>query len=282
MRSSKKIKGKVKHLAKEKDLKPQEVFQMYFFERILERLEKSSYQHLFIIKGGLLISSLIGINNRTTMDMDVTVKGIALTEENITRIVKEILSIDVKDGIKFIFEGIKEIRESDKYENYRISFSVRYGRINNPMKMDITTGDIITPREVIYKYPMIFDDGHIEVMSYPLETILAEKIETIIRRNITSTRMRDFYDVYILYKIYVDRINFNTLMKAIENTSNKRGSIKIIENYKEILKDIKTDNYIKQNWKNYLKANSYVKNIELTDTLDVLKDIFDKIKKESS
>ncbi|WP_456152261.1 nucleotidyl transferase AbiEii/AbiGii toxin family protein [Helcococcus kunzii] len=249
---------------------------------MLERLEKSSYQHLFIIKGGLLISSLIGINNRTTMDMDVTVKGIALTEENITRIVKEILSIDVKDGIKFIFEGIKEIRESDKYENYRISFSVRYGRINNPMKMDITTRDIITPREVIYKYPMIFDDGHIEVMSYPLETILAEKIETIIRRNITSTRMRDFYDVYILYKIYVDRINFNTLMKAIENTSNKRGSIKIIENYKEILKDIKTDNYIKQNWKNYLKANSYVKNIELTDTLDVLKDIFDKIKKESS
>ncbi|WP_446027405.1 nucleotidyl transferase AbiEii/AbiGii toxin family protein [Helcococcus kunzii] len=212
----------------------------------------------------------------------MTVKGIALTEENITRIVKEILSIDVKDGIKFIFEGIKEIRESDKYENYRISFSVRYGRINNPMKMDITTGDIITPREVIYKYPMIFDNGHIEVMSYPLETILAEKIETIIRRNITSTRMRDFYDVYILYKIYVDRINFNTLMKAIENTSNKRGSIKIIENYKEILKDIKTDNYIKQNWKNYLKANSYVKNIELTDTLDVLKDIFDKIKKESS
>ncbi|PCF51634.1 nucleotidyl transferase AbiEii/AbiGii toxin family protein [Staphylococcus delphini] len=277
MRSSEQIKGKIKHLAKTKDLKPQEVFQMYFFERVLERLEKSSYRHSFIIKGGLLISSLIGIDNRTTMDMDATVKGIALTEENITKIVKEILAIDVQDGIDFVFEGIREIRESGGYENYCVSYSARYGRINNPMKMDITTGDAITPREMIYEYPLMFDEGHIEVMAYPLETILAEKIETIIRRNIATTRMRDFYDVYLLYKLYEDKINFESLAKAIENTSRKRESLDDLADYKEILEDIASDDYLKQHWQNYLQDNPYVGEIKLEDTLDVLTEIFQKI-----
>lgn len=250
MRSSEKIKGETKYLVKTKDLKPQEVFQIYFFERVLERLEKSSYRHSFIIKGGLLISYLIGIDNRTTMDMDATVKGIALTEENIIKIVKKILAIDVQYGIDFIFEWIREIRESDEYENYRIGFSARYGRINNPMKLDITTGDAITPKEMIYEYPMMFDEGHIVVMAYPLETILAEKIETIIRRNIASTRMRDFYDVYLLYKLHKEKINFKTLPRAIENTSRKKESLDDLADYEEILKEIVSDDYLKQHWEN--------------------------------
>lgn len=247
---------------------------MYFFERVLERLEKSSYRNSFIIKGGLLISSLIGIDNRTTMDMDATVKGIALTEENITRIVKEILAIDVQDGIDFIFEGITKIRESDEYENFRISLLACFGRINNPMKIDLTTGDAITPRETIYEYPLMFDKGHIKVMAYPLETILAEKIETIIRRNITTTRMRDFYDVYFLYKLYEDKINLKILSQAIENTSRKRESLDDVVKYKEIMEDIEHDDYLKQNWQNYLKDNPYIGEIELEDTIDVLIKIF--------
>lgn len=211
MRSSEQIKAKIKHLAKTKDLKPQEVFQMYFFERVLERLEKSSYRHSFIIKGGLLISSLIGIDN--------------------------------------------------------------------PMKMDITTGDAITPREMIYEYPLMFDEGHLEVMAYPLETILAEKIETIIRRNIATTRMRDFYDVYLLYKLYEDKINFKILEQAIENTSKKRESLVDLADYKEILVVITSDDYLKQRWQNYLQDNPYVGEIELEATLDVLTEIFQKISK---
>ncbi|MGF3076231.1 nucleotidyl transferase AbiEii/AbiGii toxin family protein [Facklamia sp. P13055] len=250
---------------------------MYFFERVLERLEKSFYRHSFIIKGGLLISSLIGIDNRTTKDIDATVRGITLTEENITKIVKEILAIDVQDGIDFVFEGVREIRESDEYENYRISFSARYGRINNPMKMDITTGDAITPKEMIYQYPLMFDEGHVEVMAYPLETILAEKIETIIRRNIATTRMRDFYDIYLLRKLYGDKINFKTLARAIENTSKKRESLDDLADYKEILEDISSDDYLKQHWQNYLQDNPYIGEVELDDTLDVLSEIFQKI-----
>lgn len=240
-------------------------------------MEKSPYRHSFIIKGGLLISSLIGIDNRTTMDMDVTVKGIALTEENIAKIVKEILAIDVQDGIDFVFEGIREIRESDEYENYRVSFSAHYGRINNPMKMDITTGDAITPREMIYEYPLMFDEGHIEVMAYPLETILAEKIETIIRRNIATTRMRDFYDAYLLYKLHEDKINFESLARAIENTSGKREYLDDLADYKEILEDIASDDYLKQHWHNYLQDNPYVGEIKLEDTLVVLSEIFQKM-----
>mgnify|MGYP001045687089 FL=1 len=277
MKSSDQIKGNIKSLAKKKGLKPQEVFQMYFFERVLKRLEKSPYRETFIIKGGLLISSLIGIDNRTTMDMDTTVKGIALTEGNITRIVKELLAIDVHDNIDFVFEGIKEIRENDEYDNYRVSLLARCGRINNPMKIDITTGDAITPRETIHEYPLMFDEGHIKVMAYPLETVLAEKIETIIRRNITTTRMRDFYDIYILYKIYKNKIDLKILSQAIVNTSRKRESLEDLLEYKEILEDIQNDDYLKENWHNYLKDNSYVGKVKFEDTLNVLREIFHQI-----
>ena len=279
MISSEQIKGKVKYLAKAKNLNAQEVLQMYFFERVLERLEKSKYRHSFIIKGGLLISSLIGIDNRTTMDMDTTVKGIALEKENIIKIVKEILAIDTGDGVEFVFEDITEIRESDEYENFRVHFSARYGKINNPMKMDITTGDAITPKETVYKYPKMFDDEHIRVMAYPLETILAEKIETIIRRNIATTRMRDFYDVYILYKLYEEKIDLEILKEAIENTSRKRESQKDMAEYKEILEDIVVDEYLKQNWENYLRDNPYAGDLLFDEVLNILSVILNNLYK---
>lgn len=235
------IKGKIRSLAEKKNLKSQEVLQIYFFERFLERLSKSKYKNNFIIKGGFLISSLIGIENRTTMDMDSTVKGIALKEERIKEIVEEIINIDVDDGIKFEIKDISYIREEDEYENFRISLIANVGKTKNPMKLDLTTGDAITPREIEYTYPFIFSKENIKIMAYPLETILAEKYETIIRRNITTTRMRDFYDLYTLYKLKKDEIKYEILKEAIERTSNKRGSQEIIKDYEEIIKDIKND-----------------------------------------
>ena len=264
------IKGKIRSMAEKKNLKSQEVLQIYFFERFLERLSKSNYKNNFVIKGGFLISSLIGIENRTTMDMDTTIKGIPLKEEKIKEIVDEIININVDDGIKFEIKDISYIREDDEYENFRISLIANVGKTKNPMKLDLTTGDTITPREIEYTYPCIFSQEDIKIMAYPLETILAEKYETIIRRNITTTRMRDFYDLYTLYKLKKDEINYKILKEAIERTSNKRGSQEIIKDYEEIIKDIKEDSYLRSMWEVYLSENKYIGDLKFDKVVGVV------------
>ncbi|MDK6863580.1 nucleotidyl transferase AbiEii/AbiGii toxin family protein [Nosocomiicoccus ampullae] len=277
MKTSAQVKSIVNTIAKQQNLKPQEVFQMYFFERVLKRIEKSRYHDIFIIKGGLLIASLIGIESRTTMDMDVTIKGMAVNKDSITSMMKEILKKDTDDGITFSLKDISEIRENDDYEHYRISIMAHIGKINNPMKLDITTGDFITPKEQLYEYPLMFDSGYINIMAYPIETILAEKIETIIRRNIATTRMRDFYDVYVLYKLYQQTINFDLLKIAIQNTSSQRNSEMLIQESKEITDDIKIDSQLKRNWVNYINDNSYVGDIEFFEVIEILEEVLQKI-----
>lgn len=264
------IKGKIRNLAEQKNLKSQEVLQIYFFERLLERLSKSQYKNNFVIKGGFLISSLIGIENRTTMDMDTTIKGIALKENRIKEIVEEILDINVDDGIRFEIKDISYIREEDKYENFRISLLANVGKTQNPMKIDITTGDAITPREIEYAYPCIFSKKDIKIMAYPLETILAEKYETIIRRNITTTRMRDFYDLYTLYKLKKDDIDYEVLKEAVKRTSNRRGSQEMMKDYEKIIEDIKEDSYLRSLWDVYLKENKYIGDLSFDKIVDVV------------
>ena len=271
------IKGKIRSLAEKKNLKSQEVLQIYFFERFLERLSKSNYKNNFVIKGGFLISSLIGIENRTTMDMDTTIKGIPLKEEKIKEIVNEIINIDVDDGIRFEIKDISYIREEDKYENFRISLIANVGKTKNPMKLDLTTGDAITPREIEYTYPCIFSKEDIKIMAYPLETILAEKYETIIRRNITTTRMRDFYDIYTLYKLKKDEINYEILKEAIERTSDKRGSQEIMKDYEEIIEDIKEDSYQRSLWEVYHSENKYIGYLKFDRVFDVLTIISNRV-----
>jgi hypothetical protein len=264
------IKGKIRSLAEKKNLKSQEVLQIYFFERFLERLSKSKYKNNFVIKGGFLISSLIGIENRTTMDIDTTIKGIALKEEKIKDIVEEIININVEDGIKFEIKDISYIREEDEYENFRISLIANVGKTKNPMKLDLTTGDAITPREIEYTYLCIFSKENIKIMAYPLETIVAEKYETIIRRNITTTRMRDFYDLYTLYKLKKDEIDYEILKEAIKRTSNQRGSQKITQDYEEIIEDIKEDSYLRSLWEVYISENKYIGDLKFDNVVDVL------------
>ena len=264
------INGKIRNLAENKNLKSQEVLQIYFFERFLDRLSKSKYKNNFVIKGGFLISSLIGIENRTTMDMDTTIKGIALKEERIKEIVEEIININVNDGIRFEINDISYIREEDEYENFRFSLIANVGKTKNPMKLDLTTGDAITPREIEYTYPCIFGTEDIKIKAYPLETILAEKYETIIRRNITTTRMRDFYDLYTLYILKKDEIDYEILKEAIERTSKKRESQNIMKNYEEIIEDIKEDSYLKSLWEVYLSENKYIGNLKFDKVVDVV------------
>ena len=264
------IKGKIRSLAEKKNLKSQEVLQIYFFERFLERLSKSNYKNNFVIKGGFLISSLIGIENRTTMDMDTTIKGIPLKEEKIKEIIDEIINIDVDDGIRFEIKDISYIREEDEYENFRISLIANVGKTKNPMKLDLTTGDAITPREIEYTYPCIFTKEDIKIMAYPLETILAEKYETIIRRNIATTRMRDFYDLYTVYKLKKNQIDYKILKEAIERTSKKRGSQEIMKDYEEIIEDIKEDSYLRSLWDVYLSENKYIGDLNFDKVVSVV------------
>ena len=264
------IKSKIRSMAEKKNLKSQEVLQIYFFERFLERLSKSKYKNNFVIKGGFLISSLMGIENRTTMDMDTTIKGIALKEEKIKDIVEEIININVEDGIRFEIKDISYIREEDEYENFRISLIANVGKTKNPMKLDLTTGDAITPREIEYTYPCIFSKENIKIMAYPLETILAEKYETIIRRNIATTRMRDFYDLYTLYKLKKDEINYEILKEAVERTLNKRESWEIMQDYEEIIEDIKEDSYLRSLWEVYLGENKYIGDLTFDKVVGVV------------
>jgi predicted nucleotidyltransferase component of viral defense system len=272
-RTPEQLKGQVRSFAQRKKLQPQEVLQMFLLERVLERLSKSSYRDNFILKGGLLISSMIGVEERTTMDMDTTVIGINMNETEIEKIIREILLIDVGDGILFEFERLEPIREDDDYNNFRAYFVAHYGKIANKMKIDITTGDEITPRAIVYSYKSIIDNKEIEIMAYNKETIIAEKYETIIRRNIGTTRARDFYDLYMFYKLYIDTVDIPILEQAVTRTARKRGSLDDMSEWEEIIGDMKEDSALSELWNNYCRNNSYASGISFEMVMDVTKSI---------
>ena len=274
--TSEKLKGKIKSFLEKNNLKAQEVLQMYFFERFLTRLEKSKYRAKFIIKGGFLISSIIGIQNRTTMDIDTTIKGLPVKEEIIKEIILEILNIEVNDGIEFVLGKIENIREISEYENYRLHLTANFEKIKNPLKIDITTGDVIIPSEIEYSYETIFKEK-LNILVYSLETLIAEKYETIIKRNITTTRLRDFYDIYMIFKLKNDKINVNNLKQAIRETAKNRNSTEEILESKEILEDIKNDEYLNKQWNIYKNENKYVDNIQFSEILKLLNKIADII-----
>lgn len=273
MKTPEQLKGKIRSIAAKNDLRAQEVLQMFLFERILERLANSEYRSNFILKGGLLISSMIGIGERTTMDMDTTVRGIQMEEDEIVKAVKEILAVDVDDGIQFEYKRIEPIREDDAYNNFRVHLQAKYGKIDSPMKIDVTTGDIITPAAVRYDFQMLFEDKTIPVMAYTLETVLAEKYETIIRRNIGTTRARDFYDLHILYRSRKAEVRWEVLKEAVLHTARKRNSTEDMQAWKEILTDIREEPHMYLLWDNYIAENKYVGTLEFSEVLDSVEEI---------
>lgn len=268
MKTPEQLKGAIRNIAKKNNLMPQEVLQMFLFERILERLSVSEYKDNFILKGGLLISSMIGITERTTMDMDTTVRGIELEEENITDIVKKIIAMDVGDDIVFEFIKIEPIREDDAYNNFRVHLKAIYGKMNNPMKIDITTGDKITPAAIEYSYKMMFEEKQVSVMAYTLETILAEKYETIIRRNIGTTRVRDFYDLYVLFRSRKNEISREVLRLAVNHTAEKRDSLEMLNEYVEVCNELLNEEAVHKLWLNYIKENTYAAHLGYVDVVN--------------
>ena len=275
MKTSEQIKGAIRNISKKTGVNPNSLLQMCLFEGILEKLSKSKYSENFILKGGLLISSLIGVDMRSTMDMDTTVRGIPLNEESISNILNEILAIEIDADIEYNLIKLSPIRQEDVYEDFCASISCVFGKINATLNIDITTGDVITPREMNYSYSKIIEEGTIPIMTYTIETILAEKFETISSRNITTTRARDFYDLYMIYSIYKDKINKDTLRKAIERTSKYRGSLEMALQYKEIVELFKESEAPKELWGKYVQNNLYAKDVDFLDTISVYKEIGD-------
>ena len=273
MKTSEQIKGAIRNISKKTGVNPNSLLQMCLFEGILEKLSKSKYSENFILKGGLLISSLIGVDMRSTMDMDTTLRGIPVNEVSITKILNEILAIEIDADIEYKLIKLSPIRQEDVYEDFCASISCIFGKINATLNIDITTGDVITPREMNYSYSKILEEGTIPIMTYTIETILAEKFETISSRNITTTRARDFYDLYMIYSIYKDKIDKGILRKAIERTSKYRGSFEIVLQHKEIVELFWKSETSKELWKKYTQNNPYVRDIDFLDTISVYEEI---------
>lgn len=243
-------------------------------ERFLERISVSKYKDNFILKGGMLISAMLGIDSRTTMDMDTTIKGFKLTEENILNIIYEICNIQINDDVTFEVQKIELIREDDDYGGYRVTFKANYlSSMPVIMKIDITTGDKITYKEIEYSFDLMLEDRKILIWSYNLETVIAEKFESIIKRGVFGTRVRDFYDVFMLLNTQKKNIDFDTLKNAIYSTAEHRNSLPIIRDWKKSVEQLENSDIMKKQWERYKKDNFYAKDIQYVDLIESLKQI---------
>lgn len=278
-RNTMSFKAIINNMAKENNVAAQSVLQTYMLERLLERISISKYKDNFILKGGMLISAMLGIDSRTTMDMDTTIKGLPLTKDNITNIMDEICNIEIDDNVTLKINKVELIREDDDYGGYRITFETKY---NNEMpviiKIDITTGDKITYKEIEYSFTLMLEDRKIQIWSYNVETIIAEKFEAIVKRGVLSTRIRDYYDVYMLINTQNKIIDKKTLKDAITLTAQHRGTNEIIKDWKKIVEKIANDSKMRQQWKRYQKDNFYAEEIEYKDLINAISkvgEIFD-------
>ena len=277
MKNAMQLKAYVKNLAKEKKISAQIVLQNYMLERLLERISVSEYRDNFILKGGFLLAAMVGLDTRATMDMDATIKGLPVTKEAISQMFIDICQIHIEDDIRFEFSGIEDIREDDEYSGFRVSLSGNYPPMAVPLKIDITTGDKITPREMIYTFNLMFEERSINVLAYTLETILAEKLETIISRGDQNTRPRYFYDVYILNTLQKKNIDNQILKEAFAATVKKRGTEHIVTNYKEIIETVLKSSVMKDQWARYQKEFDYAKDIRFEDTCKVANELMQNI-----
>ena len=267
------LKAKIKNLALKNHVPAQAVLQNFMLERLLERISLSKYKDMVILKGGMLIASMVGISSRTTMDMDATLRGYPLTEKAIQEALSEICAIPLGDEVSLELDHITPIREDDDYGGFRVAIIAKYESINTPLKIDITTGDIITPEAIRYAFQSNFEDKKIEVWAYNIETILAEKVETILRRSVLNTRPRDYYDVYIIMKTQRRAINKNLFRTALNATAQKRTSLAALKEQDIILQSIQTDTIMRQRWERYCKENYYANGIEFDVVIGILKEL---------
>lgn len=265
------LKAKVSNLSKKTSIPNKYLIQNFMFEALLKRISISKYKDKFIIKGGLLLSSIFGVDLRSTMDLDTTIKGLSLDRETITKAIKEIINIDLDDNIKLEIENIKDIREEDLYQGFEVNLKAEFDRLKTNLMIDITTGDVITYKEIEFKYNTIFDNETINIMTYNYETIIAEKFESIISRNIDNTRMKDYYYLYMFVNLKWDDINKKVLRKAIINTSKVRETLDYIDDTNRYIELISDDSRLKLLWDSYKNNYEYAKDINFEDTINAIK-----------
>ena len=270
------FKAKIKNISKDKGIPAQQVQQHYLIEQVLKLISTSSYRDSFIVKGGYLIGQMIGLDKRTTMDLDVTLKGTEMSRENLIHIFEEILCSKT-DGFSFSVDKLEPIRQDDEYGGFSLKLNATFDTLKEVVFIDITTGDKITPREITYSMTSIFTDESIKIWTYNLETVLAEKLETIISRGLASTRPRDRYDLFTLYKLRKEEINLEVLKNALENTAEKRKSKDTIYNWEEQVRGIEISDYQKELWIRYQRQFKYAKYISFDNSVQVIREIMQQI-----
>ena len=261
------IKGRIKSVAKQNNADARTLMRIYMMERFLERLAQSEYRDNFIIKGGILVTAMIGVAHRSTMDIDTSMKNLNLSAEDALRVVNQVKDIDLDDGVSFEVKDVSNIMDEMEYPGIRVTMNANVGRLITPLKIDISTGDVITPRAIEFNYDLLLEDRSIKLWSYNLETILAEKLQTVLARGILNTRMRDFYDIRMLVDTYEDKVNKAVLKDAFAATCKKRGTDNLQEQAEEIVKIIEADEQIQVLWRAYQKKYSYAADIDYASVI---------------
>ena len=264
------LKAKIRNIAKQKNIPAQVILQNYMFERLLVRLSASEYKEKFVLKGGMLVAAIVGLDNRATMDLDTTLKNLPLTPETIRSALEDVCDIAFDDGVVFEVGTISPIREDDIYGGYRVMLNAKFDTLLTPLSIDVSTGDAITPHAVQYNFSEIFDDEKsYELWAYNIETVMAEKVETILRRGVFNTRPRDFYDAYILTT--TQKFDKTVFADALRATANHRGTTQQIADVPSILHNIEESLELKTMWDKYRKQFSYAKDITYEQIMDSIK-----------
>ncbi|MEI6680769.1 MAG: nucleotidyl transferase AbiEii/AbiGii toxin family protein [Mariniphaga sp.] len=266
-------------MSKGDSTRAQIIIRNYVMERFLERLSLSPYRDNLILKGGTLVSAMVGLDNRSTMDVDATIKNLPLSVEGARKIVEEITSLWIEDGMTFEIKSVATIMEEADYSGVRVILDATLETMRTPLKIDLSTGEVITPREILYSFKLMFEDRSISILAYNLETVLAEKLETLLSRGTANTRMRDFYDIYALETMQQHKIDTTVLREAFTNTSKKRGSLAVAQDAILILDEIKVSKEMTALWKNYQNKFDYAAGIDWENVIESAKNLYGKIDK---
>ena len=272
----------IRNLSREKSADAQLLMRNYMMERFLERISLSEYRDKFILKGGMLVAAMVGLDARSTMDLDATVKGANVNVEDIENLISAIVSVPIDDGVKFRLKSISEIMDEAEYPGIRVSMTTTFDGVVTPLKIDISTGDAITPREVRYSFKLMLEDRSIDIWAYNLETVLAEKLETIITRTTTNTRMRDFYDIYILDQLHGNTLNRQTLYDALLATAKKRGTERHLAEAVDVLNEVESSPVMQKLWESYRRKFSYAADLEWNIIMRAVRSLYALCEKESS
>lgn len=275
------IKGRIKSVAKQNNADARTLMRIYMMERFLERLAQSEYRDNFIIKGGILVTAMIGVAHRSTMDIDTSMKNLNLSAEDALRVVNQVKDIDLDDGVSFDVKDVSNIMDEMEYPGIRVTMNANVGKLITPLKIDISTGDVITPRAIEFNYDLLLEDRSISLWSYNLETILAEKLQTVLARGILNTRMRDFYDIRMLLDTYEDKVNKVVLKDAFAATCKKRGTDHLQEQAEDIIKIIDADEQLQVLWRAYQKKYSYAAEIDYASVISGVRKLMDWIRFDS-